>query len=197
MKSVIIKSLGLAGFLVLLALPARAQDVRLQLDSLDKLESRASNSIDVTLDGSILRLAVGFLKDSDPEERAVKELVMGLKGIYVKLYEFDKAGEYSAADLDAVRSQLRAPAWTRMVGVKSKKEGENMEVYMLKATGDQIGGLTVLTTEDKELAVIQILGTIDIEKLIRLSGKLGIPSIDIAKEAKESIKKEAGKEPEE
>jgi hypothetical protein len=189
MKSVIIKSLGLAGLLVLLALPAQAQDARLQLDSLDKLEAKASDTIDVTLDGSLIRIALGFLKDSDPEERAVKELVLGLKGIYVKVYEFDKAGEYSAADLDPVRSQLRAPAWSRMYGVKSKKEGETLEVYMLKSTGDQIGGLTVLATEDKELSVIQILGTIDIEKLIRLSGKLGIPDIGISKEG--------GKEPKE
>ena len=189
MKSVIINSLRLAGLLALLALPAGAQDVRLQLDSLDKLEARASDSMDVTLDGSLLRLAVGFLKDSDPEERAVKELVMGLKGIYVKVYEFDKAGEYSAADLDPVRSQLRAPAWSRMVGIRSKKDGENMEVYMLKASGDQIGGLTVLTTGDKELSVIQIMGAIDLDKLIKLSGKLGIPSIVIGKDG--------GKEPKE
>lgn len=189
MKSVVIKSLRLAGLLVVLALPAQAQEVRLQLDSLDKLESRASDTIDVTLDGALIRVALQFLNDKDPEERAVKELVMGLKGIYVKVYEFDKPGAYTAADLDPVRAQLRSPAWSRMFGVKSKKEGENLEVYMLKATGDQIGGLAVLTTEDRELSVIQILGTIDLEKLIRLSGKLGIPSIDISKEA--------GKEPKE
>ena len=192
MKSVVIKSLRLAGLLILLALPAQAQEVRLQLDSLDKLESRASDTIDVTLDGALIRLALNFLNDKDPEERAVKELVMGLKGIYVKVYEFDKPGAYTAADLDPVRAQLRSPAWSRMFGVKSKKEGENLEVYMLNARGDQIGGLAVLTTEDKELAVIQILGTIDIEKLIKLSGKLGIPTIDISKE-----NKEAGKEPKE
>ncbi len=192
MKSVIIKSLGLAGLLVLLALPAQAQDVRLQLDSLDKLEARASDTIDVTLDGALIRLALNFLDDKDPEERAVKELVMGLKGIYVKVYEFDKEGAYTAADLDPVRAQLRSPAWSRMFGVKSKKEGENLEVYMLNATGGQIGGLAVLTTENKELSVIQILGTIDLDKLIKLSGKLGIPSIHISKEDKE-----AGKEPKE
>ena len=192
MKSVVIKSLRLAGLLILLALPAQAQDTRLQLDSLDKLEARASDTMDVTLDGALIRLALNFLDDKNPEERAVKELVMGLKGIYVKVYEFDKPGAYTAADLDPVRAQLRSPAWSRMFGVKSKKEGENLEVYMLNATGDQIGGLAVLTTEDKELAVIQILGTIDLEKLIKLSGKLGIPSIDISKEDKE-----AGKEPKE
>lgn len=185
MKSVITKSLRLTGLLILLALPAQAQDIRLHLESLDKLESRASDSIDVMLDGSLLRLAVSYLKDSDPEDRVIKELVLGLKAIYVKVYAFDQAGAYSAADLDAVRSQLRAPSWSRMVNVKSKKDGENLEVYMLKTTGDQIGGLTVLTTEDKELAVIQILGTIDLEKLIKLSGKLGIPNIEISKEPKE------------
>ena len=199
MKLVINKSLRLACLLLLMAAPtaltAHAQDMRLQLDSLDKLESKAAESVNVTLDGSILRLAVGFLKDSDPEERAVKELVLGLKGIYVKVFEFDKAGEYSAADVDTVRSQLRAPTWSRMVGLKSKKEGENMEVYTT-ATGSQLGGLTVLTFGDKQLAVIQIVGTIDLEKLIKLSGKLGIPSIDITKEAKEAIK-EASKEPKE
>ena len=191
MKSVITKLLGLPCLLLLLALPAGAQSIRLQLDNLDKLEARAANSVDVTLDGSILRLAVGFLKDSDPEERAIKELVLGLKGIYVKVYSFDKEGEYSAADVEAVRSQLRSPTWTRMMGVKSKRENEQMEVYTA-TTGGQIGGLAVLTTGNKQFGIIQIVGSIDLEKLIKLSGKLGIPSIDITKEAKE-----AGKEPKE
>ncbi|HWS98902.1 MAG TPA: DUF4252 domain-containing protein [Pyrinomonadaceae bacterium] len=191
MKLVITKSLRLAALLLLVAAPTalttRAQEMRLQLDNLDKLEPKASESVNVTLDGSILRLAVAFLDDKDPEERAAKELVMGLKGIYVKVYQFDKAGEYSEADVDALRQQLRSPGWSRMVGVKSKKEGENMEVYTTMS-GSQMGGLTVLTFGDRQLGVIQIIGTIDLEKLIKLSGKLGIPSIDIAKEAKEAIK---------
>jgi hypothetical protein len=200
MKVVITKSPRLAVLLLLLvaaptALTTRAQDMRLQLDSLDRLEPKASESVNVTLDGSILRLAVAFLDDKDPEERAAKELVMGLKGIYVKVYQFDKAGEFSDADVDAVRQQLRAPAWSRMMGVKSKKDDESMEVYTAMS-GSQMGGLTVLTFGDKQLGVIQIIGTIDLEKLIKLSGKLGIPSIDIAKEAKEPIKK-SDKEPKE
>lgn len=185
MKLVITTRLRLALLLLLAASPAaltaRAQDLRLQLDSLDKLEPKAAESVNVTLDGSILRLAVAFLDDKDPEERAVKELVLGLKAIYVKVYHFDKEGAYFAADVDAVRQQLRSPAWTRMVGVKSNKEGENMEVYTAMS-GSQMGGLTVLTTGDKQLGVIQIIGTMDLEKLIKLSGKLGIPEIDIAKE---------------
>jgi Domain of unknown function (DUF4252) len=187
MKLVITKLLRHASLLLLLgtatALAAQAQDMRLQLDSLDKLESKATESVDVTLDGQILRLATAFLKDSNPDERAIKELVLGLKGIYVKAYEFDKEGEFTAADVDTVRAQLRSPNWSRMVGVRSKKESENMEVYTTM-TGSQISGLTVLTTGAKELSVIQIVGAIDLDKLIKLSGKLGIPSIELNREGK-------------
>jgi len=185
MKLVITTQLRLAALLLLAAAPAaltaRAQDLRLQLDNLDKLESKAAQSVNVTLDGSLLRLAIPFLEDKDPEERAVKELVLGLKGIYVRVYNFDKEGEYTAADVDAVRQQLRSPTWTRMFGVKSNRKGENMEVYTTMS-GSQMGGLTVLTSGDKQLGIIQIIGPIDLEKLIKLSGKLGIPEIDIAKE---------------
>src|ERR671939_469891 len=183
MKLVINRSLRLAGLLFLVAafapLMAQAQDVKLQLQSLDKLEARATESVDVTLDGKLLQLAKIFLKDSDPEEKAIKDLVSGLKGIYVKVFEFDKEGEYSAADVDSIRAQLRAPGWSRMVGIKSKKESENVEVYMMTTTGSQIGGITVITTEPKELSVINIAGSIDLEKLVQLSGKLGIPSLEI------------------
>ena len=192
MKSVINTSLRQACLLLLVAvasaLTARAQDMRLQLDNLDKLESKATESVDVTLDGQILRLAVAFLKDSNPEERAIKELVLGLKGIYVRAYEFDKEGEFTAADVEGVRAQLRSPNWERMVGVKSRKDGDNLEVYTT-TTGSpvsgQVSGLTVLTTGSKEFSVIQIVGAIDLEKLIKLSGKLGIPSIQINRDGKE------------
>jgi hypothetical protein len=199
MKLIIHKSLRVAALLLLLAAPTalttRAQDLRLQLDNLDKLEAKAAESINVTLDGSILRLAIGFLEDKDPEERAIKEMVLGLKGIYVKVFEFDKEGEYSPADLEDVRRQLRSPGWSRMMDVKSRKEGQNLEVYTTMS-GSQMGGLTVLTSGDKQLGVIQIIGTIDLEKLLRLGGKLGIPQIDITREAKEAIK-ESKKEPKE
>ncbi|HKQ99413.1 MAG TPA: DUF4252 domain-containing protein [Pyrinomonadaceae bacterium] len=160
-------------------LSARAQTVRLQLGELDKLEARAAESVDVTLDGALLELAVRFLNNKKPEEAAIKELVMGIKGVYVKVFEFDKEGEYSLSDVESVRTQLRAPGWSRMVGVKSKREGENVEVYMTME-GQQIGGIAVIATEPKQLTVVNIIGSIDLDKLRRLSGRFGIPSLDIS-----------------
>jgi hypothetical protein len=182
MKVVIFKSLRLTCLLLLVAssaaFVAHAQDVKLQLGNLDKLEARASESVDVTLDGQMLRLAGMFLDTKKPDQAAVKDLISGLKGVYVKVFNFDKEGEYSAADVDFVRTQLRAPGWSRMVGVKSKKEGDNVEVYTI-LSGSQINGMAVIAADPKQLTVINIVGVIDLEKLVKLSGKFGIPSLDI------------------
>ena len=182
MKLVMTNALRILSLLFLVttaaSLTARAQDMRLQLDNLDRLESKAAESVDVTLDGKLLSLATMFLDAKKPQEAAIKDLVAGLKGVYVKAFEFDREGEYTTADVESVRTQLREPAWSRMVGVKSRKEGQNVEVYMTM-TGGQIGGIAVIATEPKQLTVVNIVGTIDLEKLLRLRGKFGIPSIDI------------------
>ena len=187
MKSITIKSLRHTSLLFLVAvvsaLTIHAQDIRLQLGNLNNLEAKASKVVDVTLDGALLHLAEKFLNSKKPEEAAVKELLAGLKGIYVKSFQFDKEGEYSMADVDSIRAQLRTPGWSRMAGVKSKKDGENAEVYMLM-TGSQVGGIAVIATGPKELTIVNIVGTIDIDKLAELSGKFGIPSIDLKNDNK-------------
>ena len=120
MKSVVMKSVKFISLLFLLtvfaALTAQAQQgeaVRLQLGNLDKLEAKAEQSVNVTLDGKLLELAGMFLNSKKPEEAAIKELITGLKGVYVKVFEFDKEGEYTSADVDSIRMQLSAPTWSR------------------------------------------------------------------------------------
>src|SRR5215475_6081375 len=78
---------------------ARAQDARLQIDQLKKLADKAAEVVEVTLDERSLRLAARFLSTNNPDEAKVKEIVSGLKGVYVRVFEFDKPGEYSSSDL--------------------------------------------------------------------------------------------------
>ena len=160
-----------------LAWPVLAQDVKMPVN-LDKLAARASDSVDVTLDASMLQLASGFLSKSDPNEVKVKKLISRLKGVYVRSFEFDKEGQYSLSDVEAIRSQLRAPVWSRIVEVKSLKK-ENAEIY-LKKDGDQIGGLVVIDAEPKELTIVHIDGAINPEELSELGGHMGIPKLDKA-----------------
>jgi Domain of unknown function (DUF4252) len=149
----------------------------LDLKHLDRLADKASEKVDVTLDGSLLKMAAKFLSD-DPDEVKVKKLVSQLKGIYVKTFEFEKEGEYTEADISSIRKQLES-GWSRIVSVQSKKDGDNAEIYL--KTGSADGGLAILCAGAKELTVVNIVGKIDLDELSELGGNMGVPKIEIEK----------------
>lgn len=159
------------------AMTVEAQDPRLQMGSLDHLATKASQTIDVSIDERLIQIAAKLLSATDPDEAEAKKLVVGLKGIFVKRFEFDTDGQYSTADVESIRSQLRSSLWSRIVNVASRKEG-NVEVYIM-LNGDQIGGLAVLSTDAKELTVVNIVGPVDLDKLAKLEGQFGIPELNI------------------
>lgn len=159
------------------AFVVRAQDPRIQMSSLDHLAAKASQTIDVNIDERLMRIAAKVLSDLDADEKEIKKLVTGLKGIYVKSFEFDNDGQYAAADVEPIRTQLRAPGWSRLVNVNSRKEG-SLEVYLL-LNGEVIGGLAVLHTDDRELTVVNIVGPVDLDKLAKLEGQFGVPDLGI------------------
>ena len=187
MKNFFQTSWKLAPVLLLLmvgsALPARAQGARLQVDQLDFLANKASETMDVKLDEHLLQTTWKFFSSKDPDEARIKEVLKGLKGIYVKSFSFEKEGEYSQAEVESVMSQLRGDGWSKIVAVKSKKASENLEVY-LNMTGDVIGGLAVVSFEPKEFTVVNIVGPIDLDKLSSLEGQFGVPDLGIEKEPK-------------
>lgn len=192
------KLAGPAAMLAMLvaALPSFGQDAaRLRINGLEKLAARASEVVDVNLDGAMLKLASKFIdEDEDQEDLDVKKMLQNLKGIYVKSFEFEKEGEYTDADVEAIRVQLHAPTWMRMVSVKSKKQGDNAEVYFMGSESD-IQGLAIIAADPKELTVVNIVGPIDIEELSKLSGHMGVPAVKVErstarKEAKSEDKKQ-------
>ncbi len=156
--------------------PLGAQELKLPA-SLDRLAAKASEVVDVTMDANLLQLASRFLSDKDADDAKVKKLIGGLKGIYVRSFEFEKAGEYQDSDVEPVRAQLRPPVWSRIVGVRSQKSGENSEVFVKTESG-KIGGLAILVTEPKELTIVSIEGTIDPDQLSELGGHFGIPKVE-------------------
>ncbi len=151
-------------------LPAAAQ--RINLDFPD-LEERADEVVDVTLDADMLRIAAKFL-GNDPNEKAVKDMVRGLTGIYVRSYSFDKSGQYDKGLVDSVKRQL-GPTWKPLVRVRSKTR-ENAYIYA-DMRGDKVTGLIIIAAEPREFTVVNIVGPIDIEKLAELEGEFGIPRI--------------------
>jgi len=181
MKSLTQTLLKLASLAILVVLSAAAtavaQNPRIQTSQLDALAAKASQTVDVNIDEHLMQLTARFLSSKDPDESKVKDLVNGLKGIYVKSFEFEAEGQYSDADLEGIRSQLRNTAWNRIVNVRSKREG-SVEVYLMEV-GNQITGLAVLAIEPKEITVVNIIGPVDLDKLTQLEGEFGIPELEI------------------
>src|SRR5205085_1196809 len=152
---------------------------RLRLDSLERLAPKAVETVNVEIDGFLINFASVALSDKDPDERTVKEIISGLKGVYVKSYEFKSEGQFTEGDLTLLRAQLSGPGWSRIVDIKSLDDADdNAEVYVATDAG-RVEGMAILSVEPKEVTVINIVGAIDIEKLKRLEGSLGIPRIHV------------------
>ncbi len=165
------------------------QNPKLDIKNLEPVAKKACEVVDVNLDGALLKLAAKFMTAEDDREGL--EIVKNLKGIYVKNFEFDKPGEYSQADVEAIRGQLQKPSWSRIVSTQTKHEGETTEIYMMMAPdGGTVLGMAIINAEPKELTLVNIVGPIDIDKLSALEGKMGIPHL--GKDAKESTKKSEG-----
>jgi hypothetical protein len=170
------------------------QSAKLQLDNLDKLSEKAHRTTDITLDGSLLQFAVKIIEkadDGDSDTQQLKSIVKNLKGIYVKSFEFDEASQYSKADVEAIRSQLTGPRWTKIIQSSDKRHNEHDEIYLLKV-GDRIEGVAILVAEAKELTIVNIVGEVPVDKIAALEHHFAPGSNDSGKDKpKNKQKKES------
>jgi hypothetical protein len=136
-----------------------------------------------------------MLSEKDTDEAKAKQIIGGLKGIYVRTFEFEKEGEYTQADVDAVRTQLQAPQWSRTVNIQQKSE--SVEVYVKPSGNGQVGGLVVIAAEPKQLTVVNISGTIRMEDIQKLGGQFGIPNVEMGNRSTPQKKADDGKKKQE
>jgi hypothetical protein len=153
------------------AIPASAQKINLDFPDLAK---RAEETVDITLDASMLRLASKFFSGHASDEKAVRDMVAGLSGIYVRSYEFEEDDAYDRGIANQVKAQL-GPSWKPFVNVRSKTK-ENVTI-MADMHGDKITGLVVISAEPREFTVVYIDGPIDVDRLADLEGQFGIPEM--------------------
>jgi hypothetical protein len=171
-------------------LGAQTPGPRMPLTGLEKLRAAAAETVDVSLDTGLLALAARFMDDhGDEDEARAKAMLSGLKGVYVRSYEFGADGAFGPDDVEMIRRQLSAPGWSRMAGIRSRKDNADVDVY-LWLDGAKIGGLGILATEPRRFTVVNIVGAIDLDQLRRLEG-FGLPRLDLERE---KDKDKAGKD---
>ncbi|HXR91485.1 MAG TPA: DUF4252 domain-containing protein [Steroidobacteraceae bacterium] len=153
-----------------------APEAPLKLPSFDALAGKAVESVNVTLDSRLLGIAAGFLDPSKPEDADARALIEGLKGIYVRSYEFDRDFAYPSAEVDSLRKQLSAGGWQQIVSVHGRRAADSVDIYM-SLDGGKANGLLIIASEPREFTVVNIVGSIDLQKLQRLQGRFGIPKL--------------------
>lgn len=176
------------------SIAARAQDQLPAPSPIEKtLAARATHVTEVTLDKTMLAFASKFMDGKgedgkeDKDEQAVKQMIQGLQGVYVREYEFEKDHSYSADELDGLRKYFESSSWSPMVKERTKGEAKGTDVYV-KLVDNKMQGLFVLDAEPKELTLVLILGPVDVEALGKLGGNFGIPKDAMKKAQKEATK---------
>lgn len=172
--------IALCALLALPTLAAAADPGRLQLPDFSALSRRATQSVDISLDPSLLRMASGIIADTsanDSNGAAINDLIRGIKGIYVRSYAFANPGEYSKADVKAIQAQLLAP-WQPVVSTHDLKQGKDVDIYV-RRSGDRTDGIAIIAAEPLQLTIVNIVGPIDLAKLAQLQGQFGVPKVGL------------------
>ena len=96
----------------------------------------------------------------------------------MRSYTFDKDSAYQQSDIDAVRSQLSAPGWNRLMETRSRKTHADVDIYIM-IDNNQAVGLALIASEPRQFTIVNIVGAIDLDKLHKLEGQFGVPKLDL------------------
>ena len=159
-------------FAAALAIPALTQAAQLPASSpVEKeLAARASNVDEITLSKNMLAAAAALFmnsKDKNRDEAAISQLVERLDGIYIRDYEFDKEGQFTAEQVEQLRKYFETNEWTPLVRERDNKTGESSDI-MVKMVNGKSYGMFILDVEPKEISIVLILGPVGKEELGKL-----------------------------
>ena len=190
MRSAIKHTINIALLLMIAGvISVAAQDAKLHFEHLSVLENKARDVVEVNVDGKLLELAKRVTtKINDKDARTIGQAISGLKGIYVRVYNFAEVNQYDMSDIDQIRNELNNPAWQKIANVRSKRKDQKVDIYTM-FTGDMMSGAAVVFSDIKSVAIVNVVGVIDIETLVELGGKLSIPKMEIERDTKLSAAK--------
>jgi len=153
-------------FAGLMAIATTATAQQLDLKVLDKFAAKATSMTEMGMDEAALKTATAILDDRKPNEGAARKVTDGVKGFFLRSYEFKKEETPKFEELKPLMDQLKAPNWSRfLLNVES---GEHNEIWWHLANG-QIDGMLLISLERGELTVINGIGVTKLEDLTRLA----------------------------
>lgn len=173
-----VRKIVTALFAMCLPIFGAAQSSSLRVPDFEALRAKATETVDVHIGAWPLRIFAAILDEEDPEDAEMKELIGGLRGVHVRSYEFAEDDAYSKADIESVRKQLAEPGWHQLVHVSNRDEHSELDIYVA-LDDNKPKGLALVASEPRSFTILHIVGTIDLEKLDKLEGHVGVPRINL------------------
>lgn len=154
----------------------------LDLSFLKGLEAKAKEATEINLGPEQIKLMMGFSGEGSKE---LLGLGKSIERVQVKTLEFDKDGMYNIADMDNLRAKLKSPEFVPFISVKEKRGFT--EIVMRKGPKG-MNGFVILAAEAREVTIVNIVGELDLASLGKLTGKFGIPNIQMGPSGKSDDK---------
>jgi len=130
----------------------------------------------ISLGPTVLRFAARFV-DDDPEVRA---LLKSLDGVRVRIYEVHGDHERVAQKFERMGHKLGDNGWNPVMLIR--EEGELVQMYA-KQSGTGLQGLTIVSADNDEVVVVNIMGDIQpryySDVMVALNVE-GAPDIEVA-----------------
>jgi hypothetical protein len=158
--------------------------------NLEQFEN-SEESTEVLINQNLLHMVAKMGKHMDingKKDSSFANMVGGLKLIKVNTFGIDSTKIKSVFKLiSKIDKELIHKGWNRLV--KQKEKDSRTNVYIRTDNNSKIQGLVVTQAEKDEATFVNIVGTIDLEKLGELSSNFDIPDIDSVMNGKSQKRK--------
>ena len=155
----------------------RSSEGYANLDSLGVFDT--DRTMAISIGPTVLRIAIWALDDDEPETAA---LLRDLDGVRIRIYEIDGDAERVAGRVQKMSLKLREDNWQPVILIQEDGEQTHM---LMRSDGDRIQGLTLITSDDEEAVVINLMGHLNPENWTEVMEALDVdsPEVKVAPEA--------------
>lgn len=174
MKNLLRFSLAAATLSLALTASTYAADTEAGAIDIGQLMPSAKGQfVEINLSSAMLKFAARIAAKQEPE---AAELIRGLKSIRVNVVGLDDSNRTATVEkIEGVRRKLETQGWTKMVTVREKEAGDNVDIHVKQHGEESIDGLVVTIIDRKGEAVfVNIVGNINADQIAQIADKFDI-----------------------
>jgi hypothetical protein len=174
MKNLLRASFAAATFSLALTASSFAADLEVGAVDIGQLMPSAKGQfVEVNLSPAMLKFAARIAAKQEPE---VAELIRGLKSIRVNVVGLDDSNRDATVEkIEGVRRKLETDGWSKMVTVRDRNGGDNVDIHVKQRGEEAIDGLVITVIDKKGEAVfVNIVGNINADQIAQIADKFDL-----------------------